>query len=172
MFSILRIKTGMLFFLIIFAFLLFVMVPFFPHLVVLDGQTNKLLFHHTVHTGQTFEIQYIHSIHLTPVNEFYQINDELNIVLNEVHFDTYGVGMPSDLSEGETLELKNGKMMIKNMRRILPSIDLRIGQVIANHQLIMNSQKIPFSSIAPPGSWVHIEVKKLSIIELWGRAKF
>lgn len=169
MFSSLRIKTGMLFFLIIFAFLLFMMVPFFPHFVILDGQTNHLLFHQPVHSGQSFEIQYIHSIHLTPVNEFYQINDDLNIVLNEVHFDTYSVGMPSDLSEGETLELKNGKMMIKNMQRIMPSIDLRIGQVIANHQLKMNGQLIPFSSIAKPGSWVHIEVRKLSIFDLWGR---
>ncbi len=149
-------------------FFLIMMFPIFPHLVVLDGETNKMLYHIPVRIEEQFIIHYIHSIHLTPVDEIYHVNANMQIVVDEVHFDTYSVGMPSELNAGETIELKDGKIMIKNMNRSLPYIDLRIGQVIANHQLIIKNQTIQMSDIAPPGSWIRLKMVKLNIFKLMG----
>ncbi|WP_176717328.1 DUF1850 domain-containing protein [Vulcanibacillus modesticaldus] len=129
-----------------------------------------MLSNYPVSIGSVFKIRFIHSIHLTPVEEFYSVSEDMNIVLNELHFDTYSVGMPSELNEGEQIELKDGKIIIKNMRRVFPYIDLRVGQVIANHSLTINEQTIKLSDITPPGTWVRIQINKLSILELfWGR---
>lgn len=159
------IKYGIMYFLL-FVLVLIMIVPFFPHLVVMDGQTNKTLYQTAMMPKETFVIRYIHSIHLTPVKEIYQISNDADIILQEVHFDTFSVGMPSELNEGEVLELKDGKIMIKNMNRQLPFIDLRIGQVIANHTLIINDTTVQLSKIAPPGSWVRIKATRLSMFEL------
>lgn len=150
-------------------FFLIIVFPFLPHLIVVDGETNRILYKTTFTSQDIFVIKFIHSIHLTPVYEYYQISDSMDIILTEVHFDTYSVGMPSDLNKGEVLELKDGEIIIKNMQRILPYIDLRVGQVIADHRLIIGDKEIRLADIASPGSWIRFKASNLSILDLLGR---
>lgn len=140
-------------------------IPFFPHLVIVDGESGNILYIKSFLLEKEFMISYIHSIHLTQIEELYMIND-CNIILNEVHYDTYSVGMPSELSEGEVFEIKDGMFIISNMNRVFSSFDQRVGQVISDHTLIIGNNKIKLDKITSPGSWIRFEVRKFSIISL------
>lgn len=148
--------------------LLIMFLPLFPYFLIIDGESNEILYKTPIKENDQFSIKFIHSIHLTPVEEFYRVDKDLNIQLFELYFDTYSVGMESSLNEGELLELKDGKIIIKNMNRIFPFIDLRVGQVIANHTLTINNDTLELTKVSSPGAYVRIQVKKLSILEILG----
>jgi hypothetical protein len=141
--------------------------PAQPALTLTTGKTNKTVYAEPINVGERFIIQFTHSIHKTPVVEEYFIDTGYNIVLDQVTFETYGVGNPSSIESGQTFTQKDGKYIIGNMNRVLPYFDQAIGQVIANHQLIIKNEQIAFSELSQPGSWVRIEVKKVSLFTIW-----
>lgn len=136
-------------------------------LTITDGRTAKLVYASPLKIGDRFAIQFIHSIHRTPVYEEYYIDNQLNMVLDQVIYESYGVGNPSSLEAGQTFKQENGKYIIGHINRKFPSFDLSIGQVIANHQLKIKNQWIPLASLNPSARWVHIQIKKISFLTLW-----
>ncbi|MBD7963013.1 DUF1850 domain-containing protein [Fictibacillus norfolkensis] len=142
--------------------IMFSMVPFFNSVVIEDGKTGKPLAFFDVKEGSEFSIEYIHSIHKTPVREIYHVHHEV-ILQTEMRFQEFGVGMPSGAAEGEVFAQKGENYILSNMKRTFPSLDIRIGQIIANHTLLLNGNKYPFSSFSEKGSWVSIKVEKLNV---------
>jgi hypothetical protein len=145
----------------------FLISPVYPALTMTNGRTKQLVFAERIQTGQSFSIQFIHSIHRTPVQEKYHVDGNLNIVLDELIYESYGVGNPSGPEAGQTFREENGKFIIGNMKRVLPYFDQAIGQIIANHQLELKGNWVPLSQYSPPGSWVRIQAKKVSAWQLW-----
>ncbi len=135
-------------------------LPLVPELTIMEGNTGKQLLAIPAQPNSQFQIVYIHSIHRTPVTEYYHIDSQLNIVVDKMVFDTFGVGMPSDVENGEKFTIENGKFVLNHLNRVLPSFDLRIGQVIANHKFIANGKSIKMSTLTKPGNWVRFQVKK------------
>lgn len=79
-----------------------------------------------------FVHHYIHSIHKTPVDEVFIVkNDEL--ILTQVRYDSYGVGMPTGEEEGFTLQ--DGRFIV-NLRRTFKQIDIRVSPV-PDHGIIL-----------------------------------
>ncbi|WP_187118682.1 DUF1850 domain-containing protein [Risungbinella massiliensis] len=133
------------------------------------SKEGQILYSTPLQQKEPFYIQYIHSIHLTPVLEKYYVDEEMNIVVDAVTYDTYGVGMPAELEEGQTFTEENGKFTLSNINRHIPFFDQRIGQVIANHKLIIRKQEIPLSTIDSPGTSVRFQADKETIIQYWIR---
>lgn len=147
--------------------LVVIITPSQSALTITDGKSGKVIYTSPLQVGDRFAIQFIHSIHRTPVYEEYYVDNELNMILDKVIYETYGVGNPSSLEPGQTFKQENGKYIIGNVNRKLPSFELSIGQVIANHQLIIKDKWIPLTSLHPPGRWVIIQIKKISLLMLW-----
>lgn len=146
--------------------IILITIPVTPVLTLTAGDTNKTLFYTSIKDKQEFSIKYIHSIHLTPVTEEFYINKKLQIVVDKTIFDTFSVGIPSELEEGQTLKVENGKFIISNINRTLPYFDQRVGQVVANHQLIIDGKQIPLASLIQPGKWMRFQVKKWNLFQL------
>jgi hypothetical protein len=132
-----------------------------------DG--DRVLLTIPLQVKEPFYIRYIHSIHLTPVIEKYYVDEAENIVVDSVTYESYGVGMPSDLEPGQTFRQEDGKFIVGNMNRKLPYFDQRIGQVIANHTLIIRNQEIPLSEVSRPGSSVRFQATKETAAQIIGR---
>jgi hypothetical protein len=115
--------------------------------------------------GSVFKIHYTHSIHLSDVVESYTITEDGNIKLFELVYEDFSIGMPENASDGEIFEQKNGKYYIKNMKRVFPSFDLRLGKVKANHRLIFKDKEYTLSNYIEPGTWVRIKAKKINLFE-------
>lgn len=130
---------------------------------------QRLVYEFQVDADRTFSIRYIHSIHRTPVTEHYKVDENLNLVLESVMFDSYGVGIPSELEPGETFSEQDGKFVLGNINRQLPYFDQRIGQVIANHTLLVHGTEIPLSEWSPPGTWVRFQAERVNGFQLCER---
>jgi hypothetical protein len=144
-------------------------LPLFPVLELRQSNDDKRLLALPIQVGETFMIRYTHSIHLTPVLESYYIDKNLNIVVDSVTYDSYGIGMPSDIEPGQTFTQVDGKFVIGNINRRLPFFEQRVGQVIANHVLIAGGREIPLRTVITPGSSIRFQAGKESWIQRYGR---
>lgn len=146
--------------LIIIAFVLF--FPFKQVIAFYYEDTNQLLAYLPLAKNKSFQIKYTHSIHLTDVVETYEIEED-SIVLKQLEYENFAIGMPANAEGNETFVHKDGKYLITNMERVFPSIDLRIGQIRADHRLIYNEHVFTLSNSLNGGTWVRIQPMKLSI---------
>ncbi|MGM0874672.1 MAG: DUF1850 domain-containing protein [Bacillota bacterium] len=128
---------------------------------------EQLIAYLSLKKDKTFQIQYTHSIHLSDVLESYRLSDK-QINLTELAYEDFAVGMPSNAEGNEVFEVIDGTYYIKNMSRSFPYIDLRIGQVRANHRLIYQNKTYRISNYIVPGTWVRISSAKIS---LWQQLK-
>jgi hypothetical protein len=138
---------------------------FFPYKQVIAftyEDQEKLLAYLSLEKVKTFQIKYTHSIHLSDVLESYRLSDN-QINQTELAYEDFAVGMPSNAEGDEVFEEINGTYYIKNMNRSFPFIDLRIGQVRANHRLIYQNKTYSLSNYIKPGTWVRISQKKIAI---------
>lgn len=136
-------------------------MPLFPALTLRDGKTGTLLLAIPVSRGERMALRYTHSIHRTPVIETYAIGDGV-LVLEAVRFQSYGVGMPSDVEQGQTFAMEKGWFVLAHLNRPLPHLDLRVGYV-ANHTLHIGSRRIQLARVAAPGSWVRLTMDRESL---------
>jgi hypothetical protein len=150
--------------------LFFVFLFSFPYKQVIAftyEDQDQLLAYLSLKNDKTFQIKYTHSIHLSDVVESYHLFDE-DIIQTELAYEDFAVGMPSNAEGDEVFEEIAGTYYIKNMNRSFPFIDLRIGQVRANHRLIYQNKTFTLSTYLKPGIWVRISPKKIT---LWQQLK-
>ncbi|MFC0271885.1 DUF1850 domain-containing protein [Metabacillus herbersteinensis] len=127
-----------------------------------DQDQEKLLAYLSIKKDNTFQIKYTHSIHLSDVIESFHLSDK-HIVLTELAYKDFAVGMPSNAEGEEIFKEKNGTYYIKNMNRSFKFIDLRIGQVRANHRVIYQDKTYTLSEYMKPGAWVRIKREKITL---------
>lgn len=160
-------------YLIIFVFffisicLILTIIPIKSALVFQFENSGKVLAYLPITKEDTFKIKYTHSIHLSDVVESYTVTDDLLMKQYELMYEDFAIGMPSNASNGELFEQVNGKYFLKNMNNIHPFFDLRIGKIRANHRLINKEVEYPLTHYMEPGTWVRIQVKKISLWQQW-----
>src|SRR5690625_3855892 len=77
--------------------------PFQTSLVFYSQQNHVLRAYLPIEVDDKFQIIFTHSIHLTDVVEKYEVQADLTIKQYEMVFEEFGIGMPSNAKEGETL---------------------------------------------------------------------
>jgi hypothetical protein len=90
------------------------------------------------------------------------------IIQTELAYENFAIGMPSNATGEEKFIEKDGIYYITNMNRVFSHVDLRTGQIISNHTLIMGDAEIPLKNWIEPGTWVRLKVQPIS---LWQRLK-
>ncbi|MGJ7922336.1 DUF1850 domain-containing protein [Neobacillus sp. LXY-4] len=141
-------------------------IPYKQALVFEYQNTNKSIAFIPFNTDSTFQIKYTHSIHLSNVIEKFRVKHDGKMELYELEYEDFAIGMPANAGPGETFEVKNGKYFIQNMKKSFSEIDLRVGQVKANHTVIYQKKYYPLSKFIQPGTWVRMKIKKLNLIQL------
>lgn len=111
----------------------------------------------------TFGIRWTHSIHRSSIEEHYRVQGG-QIILSEMTFHDYGIGMDNELAPGEELVIRDGLFRILHMNRVFPALHLFIGQVRANHTLLFSGNEISLGSLHKPGAAITIQAEKRSIL--------
>lgn len=162
-----RMKLSLFILLLVLAGIVLSFVPFRTSVSFYDAKTKELIAFMPIKKGQLFSIQYTHSIHLSLVEETYEVTNQLEIRQIELMYEDFAIGMPSDAVGSERFVQKDGKYYIKDMNRIFPEIVLRVGKVVANHQLVLGNMTVPMASFSEPGSALIIKPAKLNMWEQW-----
>jgi hypothetical protein len=132
-------------------------------LTITDEKTGEVVFAEPVRTGDLFSIMFIHSVHRTPVEEHFRVSSDQTMILEQVVYETYGVGNPSGPVDGETYRREEGRLIIDGMNRQMEAIHQRIGQVIADHTFMIDGRRYPFDAWSNPGSRVVLRIEKVSM---------
>lgn len=157
--------------------LLLIAILFIPHknaLVFYKEKTDEIAAFLPIGVGDQFEIIFTHSIHLTDVVEKYHITKDRNIKQDEIIFEQFGIGMPSNAEAGETFEYKDGKYHITNLNNVFESMNIRNGKTVSEHRLRWKyknesqDKMVWFNEYFVPGAWYTVKVDKLS---LWSYLK-
>ncbi|WP_066294841.1 DUF1850 domain-containing protein [Bacillus sp. FJAT-29937] len=141
-------------------------IPFREGLVFEYQDSGKTLAYIPFSKEERFQIIYTHSIHLTDVVESYETTGQYEIKQYELMYEDFSIGMPENASEGEVFEQRNGKYYLKNMNRIFPYFDMRIGRIRANHRVVYNNVEYPLSKYIEPGTWIRIKIEKMNLLQL------
>jgi len=142
-----------------------VFIPFKQTLAFTFEDEEKLLAYLPFEKKNSFQIKYTHSIHLSDVIETYTLTEK-QIILTELSYKDFAIGMPANAEGDEVFEEKNGTYYITNMNRNFPFIDLRLGQVRADHRIIYKNHTYKLSNFIKPGTWVRMSPEKMSLWEL------
>lgn len=152
-------------FLILTSIAIMLFIPIKQAIVFEYQNKGEVLAYFPFKEDSSFKIKYTHSIHLSDVVESYRITEKGDIQLYELMYEDFAIGMPENASNGEIFEQRDGKYYIKNMNRIFPFFDLRLGEVRANHTVISEEKEYPLSNYIEPGTWVRIKAKKINLID-------
>ena len=109
--------------------------------------------------GDLFTLRFIHSVEKTEVDEIIRIGKG-DLIIDSTIFESFGAGLPFDVQDDQTIRTENGKVMIEKIDRHVPSIDLFIGQVIANHTFLFKGETIPLKELSEPGTSLRFSVTK------------
>jgi hypothetical protein len=128
-----------------------------------DGMEKNVF---TFNKGDEFVIRFTHSWNRTPIDEVFRIGDS-GLELQETLFEDFGAGLQSYEEPGQKMELIGNKIRISGIKRPVPDLTYRVGQVIANHCLIVNEKETPLSVFVKPGEPVQFKLNNVHRWRLW-----
>ena len=120
-----KLKSTLLILVLLIVGIYFSFYKFHKNLLIVDAKTGKTLLSFNVEDKDTFEISFIHSVSLSPVYEYYRIEDG-NIVLYETDFSYSSAGLPTETEGEEKLIMEKDKFKLVNMNRAFKEINYGI----------------------------------------------
>ena len=120
-----KLKSTLLILVLLIVGIYFSFYKFHKNLLIVDAKTGKTLLSFNVEDKDIFEISFIHSVSLSPVYEYYRIEDG-NIVLYETDFSYSSAGLPTETEEEEKLIMEKDKFKLVNMNRTFKEINYGI----------------------------------------------
>jgi hypothetical protein len=106
--------------------------------------------------GERFALQHVHSLTNRPIEEIYELDIERGVVLQEVIFDSTGLGAP-DIKAGDQWRIVDGKYHIYNMNRQIGILRLRVSYL--NDQVLKprDHPAVSLRSLGSPGDLLEIQ---------------
>ncbi|RLD14804.1 MAG: hypothetical protein DRI28_02565 [Caldiserica bacterium] len=117
-----KLKSTLLIVVLLIVGIYFSFYKFHKNLLIIDGETGKTLLSFSVKNKDTFEISFIHSVSLSPVYEYYRIEDD-SIILYETDFSYSSAGLPTETEGDEKLIIEKDKFKLVNMNRVFKEIN-------------------------------------------------
>jgi len=151
-------------FIIVIVFALFFFVPFARKFIILNYNTNQILYLSSVKPGDRFSIIYTHSVNKSPVEDQFIIDDEYKIMLFKSIFKSFGAGIPATSDNGIRFEFFKDRIEVLYNRRIDKFL-LSIG-TIADHRFVMDGKNIRLSELSDPQSSVYFTTDKITLFQL------
>jgi hypothetical protein len=108
---------------------------------------NTVVFIRIVKPGDHFSLAYQHSVELCRIEDYFSIDGEGRLVLDETDFASSNTGLPSVLSGEERFTRQETSSRISNMKRILPAIEVWVDQRYDN-TLEFGEQKVRLAGLA------------------------
>lgn len=96
-------------------------------------------------TDGLFELGYTHSVLLTPVDEFFLINEENDLILQKTIYESFGVGLPYEQLEDADFEIVDGKFILY-LDRHFDTINMVISP-IPKHTITVNGETKYFTEL-------------------------
>ena len=117
--------------------------------IVIEDQTSGELKTY-VTNDRTFILSYVHSVLLTPVEEYFSIDENDLLILQKTVYESFGVGLPYEQIEDSDFEIIDDKFILY-IERSFKSIHMIIS-VIPDHTLTIDGEVIDLSKVFGNGT--------------------
>ncbi len=154
-------KTKIFFIILSILFLIVLNIPNMNILEIRNIKKNQILFQEKIFPGYVFATKISHSVQLTPVLEFFKIDENYNMLLTKTIVKDLGWGMPST-PEGD-FSYQNGEMVIKNINKKIKSFIFRVSY-ISKPELILRGRTYDLRFLVDDSDALEIGNKRISII--------
>ena len=129
-----------------------------------DPRKEKVVFVRTLEPGDRFSLMYRHSVELCRVWDYFRIDGQYRIILDETVFGSSNTGLPSVLGVGERFTRGEKTSRISNMQRILPAIEIWVKRSYDN-TLEFDNRKILLPDLAGD-TLLRLRIRKITLFEL------
>jgi hypothetical protein len=125
---------------------------------------QKVVFLHIVKPGGRFATKYIHSVEKSPVWEYFVIDRQYRIVLDETTFGSCNTGLPCVVVGNESFHNEGDHFRISRMNRMLPSLMLWVNERYDNTLKIDGSGELKLAALAG-NTLVKISIERMRLFE-------
>jgi hypothetical protein len=92
-----------------------------PVLRIYDWQTGEVYIEHPVMPGDELYFGWLHSLEKIPWDEYYHIDEELNLILDTIRFPAFGAGIPEN--KGTICYIKDGLIYMSGIDQMFTEFD-------------------------------------------------
>jgi hypothetical protein len=157
--------------LILFAALVLVAGLFPVHVLQIEEpRKQRVVFVRSLQPGDRFSLMYLHSVELCRVWDYFRIDGEYRLLLDETVFGSSNTGLPSVLGVGERFTRGEKASRISNMQRILPAIEIWVKRSYEN-TLEFGNRKILLPELAGD-TLLRLHIRKITLFELASKNAF
>jgi len=136
-------------------------IPF--HVLQIDLlKEERPVFVRIVRPGNEFALGYIHSVELSPVWDYFRVDDSYRMILYETAIRSFNAGLPNTLTGEERLHRERDGFRISGMNRILPVIDLWVHERTDNTLNVGDIEPLKLYSLAG-NKLLRISIRKTNI---------
>lgn len=136
-------------------------IPF--HILQIDVlKEERPVFVRIVRPGNEFALGYIHSVELSPVWDYFRVDDSYRMILYETAIRSFNTGLPSTLAGEERLHWERDGFRISGMNRVLPVIDLWVHERTDNTLNVGDSDPLKLYSLAG-NKLLRISIRKTTV---------
>lgn len=128
-----------------------------------DLRKERVVFIRSLQPGDRFSLMYRHSVELCRVWDYFRIDGQYRLVLDETVFGSSNAGLPSVLGDGERFTRGATASRISNMRRILPAVEIWVNRRYEN-TLEFNGRKIHLPELAGD-TLLRLHIRKVILFE-------
>ena len=128
-------------------------------LVVLLPENNLPVQYFAVDKGGEWRYHYKHSVQQTPVDEYFRVNVVDDMTMTHTTYESLGVGLPYDPSEGKFTSLKKDGKFDLEMNRPYKSLKFRTA-VQAMPKIIHKDEIYDLCPLFGQGTLVEVKVIK------------
>ena len=137
-------------------FLLFFLKHLMQPMIIVESD-NNIITSMPAQSHFPFSTRFIHSVQKTPVEEYFEVNDECNgFILISTRYQSFGVGLPFLASDG-TFKREGDSFIMENMNRRIDVLNLRPG-ISTELALNINDENILLYKEVPLGALVSISI--------------
>ena len=110
-------------------------------LVIRDAESGKIYSSYKVRTGDEFSVEFVHSVNKSPVRDIYTIGPDKDIYVTSTVYYGFGAGVQTEIAEWETLEYRDGAMIVGNINKKIPYLAYFVG-TISDHTFRIYDEEI------------------------------
>jgi hypothetical protein len=126
---------------------------------------DEVIFQEPVNNEQFFSVHWIHSVSLRPIIETYKIENNNQISIYEMIFDSFSANLPASPEYNTKWEYFDDHIRVTNYDVIFDAVPVVIGKVVADHTLYYKDKIVPLKDLYKPGGYVKIRVVKMSLLK-------
>lgn len=138
-------------------------LPLFKGVTITDYKAGRILYFHAAAAGDIFSVHYIHSVNKSPVEDFFVIGNNNELILEKTVFKSFGAGVPASSEDGGELKVYNDRLEVTGINRRIDNFLLFVG-VTAEHRFKIAEDEFPLRSISRPQRNLVIRMDKISLV--------